>query len=124
MTIPQIALCEEPQPASVVLLTRRAELFELVLSWPVVIHTPWMRPKGTPPDNDAELWRWIWSGVEIPYQELTAAVGLSPVKVRSLVGVLVAHRLVYPCGVIPDTVSACIAEIATERLRTTGGHVR
>lgn len=124
MTIPQLELCEPPQPAAVVLLTRRAELFELALSWSVVMHSPWARPKGTPPDNDAELWRWVWSGIDIPHQELTKAVGLSPVKVRQLVGVLVSHRLVYPCGKIPDIVAACIAEIAAERLRTSGGRAR
>lgn len=89
-------------------------IMRVLASWPKLDHG-WRKPKRPCPDDGkptAAAWSWLVSGLELDYDAIASAAGVSRSVAREKVAVLLGNRLCLPDGTISKMASRSLQEHA------------
>lgn len=75
----------------------------VALAWRV-LPVAWTLPQSPCPMTEAEIWLWLWEGVEADETALAEACGIPPEDVRHWLKQLIANRLIYPDSTVANVV--------------------
>jgi hypothetical protein len=74
---------------------------QIVLSTWTTLPLERVKPKGTPPSDERELWDWLWTSVRINWSLFSDRTGMNTARLQKMFEPLKANRLVYPDGTVP-----------------------
>jgi hypothetical protein len=90
----------------------------VLASWPQLRHR-WARPRRARPDDGQptpDAWHWLVSGLDIDYDELAKAAGVSRAIARARIHVLLANKLALPDGSVSKPARAALQQHARRAL--------
>jgi hypothetical protein len=108
---------------SIVVLLIEENDFEVasmrVLSSWAHVEVRWSRPRRAKPDDGRPTpaaWAWLVSGLDVDYDALSKAAGVSRAIARERTAVLLANKLVLPDGTISNPAHAALQQHAKRAL--------
>jgi len=89
---------EERWYHSSAILVGDPDLQRLLSSWTHLSILTLPIRKGEIPKDERERWDWLWTKVDIPWNQLAQSAGFSEARTRALFDTLRGNRLIYPDG--------------------------
>lgn len=69
---------------------------QMVLAYWPRYPLPWSAPRGSAPEEMGERWDWLWSGIPLNHELISAKTGVAKNLVGSRLEILQANYLIYP----------------------------
>lgn len=102
---------------SAVLLMDDPTAKRLVAYWPNY-PLAWSQPRGTPPEDPRDRWRWLWDGMPVNLALLAVQTGIAKNLVGNAYEIAQANRLIYPDRTISTWASKILRAEVMKRYTT------